>query len=197
MPLSPRTQRRVDRIHQEVPIGKLLESYGYRVHGNASQEQQFPCDLHGDGHDNKPSGRFYPLTNSWYCFACNRTRDAIATVQEKEGKSFTEAIQSLERQFGLPSLPWEEGDVPQKSDLISFDSKPVSYTEEQHRTERFLRMATEDHLLPLPRILTLWEAFDRASLASPEKGAPEEKAIGLMQKIRCTAMESITEEGVS
>ena len=45
----------------------LLSSFGYRVRADGGdREEQFQCDLHGDGRDNKPSARFYP-DNTWYC----------------------------------------------------------------------------------------------------------------------------------
>lgn len=65
--LPTRSERRVARIHEVVRIDKVLEGYGYRVQANTDREQQFSCDLHGDGTDSKPSARVYPSTNQWYC----------------------------------------------------------------------------------------------------------------------------------
>ncbi len=62
-----RGKARVDRIRSDVSTHKLLMDYGYPLRGDAGDhEEQFPCDLHG-GHDNTPSARFYPSSNSWHC----------------------------------------------------------------------------------------------------------------------------------
>lgn len=59
------------RINQHVSIENILAAYGYRVRPGGGREQQFSCDLHGDGRDGRPSARVYPDSNSWYCVAVN------------------------------------------------------------------------------------------------------------------------------
>lgn len=157
-----RAERRAARIRTDIPITRVLEDYGYRVQ-DVDREQQFQCDLHGDGTDGKPSARVYPSTNQWYCWACARSRDSLATVREKEGLSFHAALERLEQRYGLPSLPWEEGDNetapadPVAEILDAPYADPV-----RSRTERVLRALTTERTDPLPRVLKLWEAFDRA-----------------------------------
>lgn len=59
---------RADRIREKIPIVQLLEDFGYGVRASGGdREQQFSCNLHGDGQDNKPSARVYPDSDSWYC----------------------------------------------------------------------------------------------------------------------------------
>lgn len=160
--MATRAERRAARIRTDIPITRVLEAYGYRVQ-DVDREQQFSCDLHGDGSDSKPSARVYPSTNQWYCWACSRSRDAIATVREKEGVSFHAALEKLERDHGLPALPWEDGDDetapadPVAEVLDAPRTDPV-----RARTERVLRALTVERTEPLPRVLKLWEAFDRA-----------------------------------
>ncbi len=157
-----RSERRAARIRTDIPITRVLEDYGYRVQ-DVDRRQQFPCDLHGDGSDGKPSARVYPESNQWYCFACSRSRDAVATVREKEGLAFHAALDALEQRYGLPALPWEEGDDdttpadPVAAVLDAPHADPVRV-----RTERVLRALTIERADPLPRVLKLWEAFDRA-----------------------------------
>lgn len=67
MTLRPRTQKRIERIRQEIGILDLLEDLGYQVRAGDDREQQFPCNLHGDGNDGTPSARAYPDSNGWYC----------------------------------------------------------------------------------------------------------------------------------
>lgn len=158
-----RSERRAQRIRDEVRIDRLLASYGYQVHPDVDREQQFSCDLHGDGTDSKPSARVYPTNNQWYCWACARSRDAIQTVREKEGLGFLQALDKLERDYGLPSLPWEEGDHetapvdPVASILDAVTPDPV-----RTRVERCLRAITLERKEPLPKVLKLWELFDQA-----------------------------------
>ena len=65
-----RLQKRLEQINSKVTITQVLFDYGYRIHmGGEFQEQQFQCDLHGDGRDGTPSARMYPATNSWYCIS--------------------------------------------------------------------------------------------------------------------------------
>jgi DNA primase len=102
-------------LRKQVNIVTVLADYGYRVRRELiDYEQQFSCDLHGDGSDSKPSARVYPESQSWYCFACSQSRDAIRTAQEKEGKSFYEACQILARRYNitLPRYTSEEAASP-------------------------------------------------------------------------------------
>ena len=157
-----RSERRATRIRTDIPITRVLEAYGYRVQ-DVDREQQFPCDLHGDGTDGKPSARVYPDTNQWYCFACARSRDAVATVREKEGLAFLAALDALEKRYGLPSLPWEDGDdetAPVDPVAAILDAPRIDPV--RARTERVIRALTVERTDPLPRVLKLWEAFDRA-----------------------------------
>ena len=162
-----RAKQRADRIREVVPIIQVLADYGYHVNAAGDdREQQFSCDLHGDGSDGKPSARAYPSSNSWYCFACGRPRDAIQTCREKEGHDFWAAIKILEARYRLPALPWEdEVEAPHVNTLNENlkDSLRSDYTYEEERTrvERFLQIATEEREVPMMTVLAMWEAFDR------------------------------------
>ena len=102
-----RARESADRIRSEVPLVRVLYDYGYHVDPDGTdREQQFSCDLHGDGSDSKPSARAYPDSSSFHCFACGHSRDAITLVMEKEGIEFWPAIKKIEAEYGLPSLPW-------------------------------------------------------------------------------------------
>ena len=63
-----RAKQRADRIRDTVDIVDVLAHYGFRVRPDGGhREQQFSCDLHGTGQDQKPSARVYPHSHSWYC----------------------------------------------------------------------------------------------------------------------------------
>ncbi len=110
-----RAKESADRIRSEVPIVEVLYEYGYQVHPDGGdREQQFSCDLHGDGADTKPSARVYPDSSSFHCFACGRSRDAITLVREKENVSFWGAVKWLEAKYNLEPLPWSGPEEKEK-----------------------------------------------------------------------------------
>lgn len=173
-----RSERRAERIKSEVPIEQVLNWYGYDVMvGGGSREQQFRCDLHGDGSDNKPSARCYPETNQWYCWACGRSRDAIQTVREKEGLAFIAALDRLEKQFHLPTLPWEEGDNVKVTDALegAFTPKETTFEDEKKRVSTLLRSMYKERTLALPIVLVLTEDFDHLCCAS--EANPQDESI--------------------
>ena len=135
-----RGRRRADRIRQEIPIIQVLYDLGYRVRlDGGDREQQFPCDLHGDGSDNKPSARVYPDSNSWYCFACSKPRDAITTLRDRMDLGFSEACKSLEKKYGLPSLPWsDEDEDSQKYETISSNLRTTTFEQAHSRIHALL-----------------------------------------------------------
>lgn len=162
--MATRTKRRVDRIRADIPIAQLLSDFGYDVRADGGdREQQFPCDLHGDGHDNKPSARVYPVTAQWYCFACDRSRDAIETVKSKKGLKFGEALTFLEQKYNLKPLPWEEGDDKPMSvsEEIRRILKPdKTFADDIARLKAALDGITIDREFLMDDVLVFWEAHD-------------------------------------
>lgn len=155
-----RFHRRVDRIRKDVPVDDLLSHYGYRIVPGMGREQQFSCDLHGDGTDGKPSGRYYPESNSWYCFACRKARDPIQTVREKEGCDFGTALSFLEAKYNLPPLPWEEGDSEQDTWSLF---RPESPDPESHknRAKRCLQSALSERSLSFEESMSYLIEYNR------------------------------------
>lgn len=150
--------KRADRIKEQVPILDVLSKYGYDVHGY-NREQQFKCDLHGDGSDNAPSARVYPETGSWFCFACGKARDVISTVMEKEGLDFSSACRAIELKYGL-----EEWKILPKRDI--FADAPVEQVGDVEMIQRRVRLRLEDRLrerVSLEESLKHWEAYNMLS----------------------------------
>lgn len=165
---NPRNAARIARIKREVHLLRVLEDFGYQVRTDSGdREQQFPCDLHGDGRDSKPSARVYPGEGGdqhWYCWACAKSRDAIETAREKMGLSFMDAITYLERRYNLPFLPWDDNwrPPPSMKDEISQGLRNDStFADDVKALKRTLDMLTQDRELPMRKILGLWEAFDK------------------------------------
>jgi DNA primase len=176
-------RRRLERIKQDIPIVEVLRDYGYAVRVDSGQrEQQFSCNLHGDGKDGKPSARVYPGSNSWYCFACDRTRDAVATVREREGIGFKEALQLLEHKFNLPPLPWEDEEPRQEGISLALQldqsiSPTKTFEDARREVVSLLDMLTIDRTLPLDDILPFWEGLDQLTHKVEHEEIPETKGI--------------------
>lgn len=172
-----RSKRRADRIRADVPIAQIMSDLGYAVYPDyGDREQQYSCDLHGDGNDGTPSARLYPATQSTYCFACGKSRDAIRVVMEKMGKSFPDALAYVESRYGLPALPWDSDDEVQapptdqvQAALDGFTLESTESTEDLHkRISRGLHLACKEHTLKMEACLKLSESLDRAAFLYEE-----------------------------
>ena len=190
--------RRRDRVKEEIPITTILLRYDYRVHGE-SYEQQFPCDLHGDGFDGNPSARVYPESNDFYCFACDKTRDTIALVQEKEGVEFAEAIRTLEQWFALPELPGEDGDERPNREVLqnevdqALEGGKKDFGTERNRVSALLDSITQEGEIPLLQTLAFWEMYDRICCQVDKGGWDEATGGTALEKLRTRVMKRLTE----
>lgn len=193
--MSNRAQESAERIRTEIPILKVLSDYGYAVRiDGGNRAQQFPCDLHGDGRDGKASGRVYPETGQFFCFACGRSRDAVTLVREKEGVSFWDAVKKLEKEYGLQPLPWdgpEENPGPTLTQEIENSlTKRESPEQALHRIERFLQGLTTERSLPPQKCASLWEAYDRTRLFA-EEGGQESEVLEMARKVLSAAKQAV------
>jgi hypothetical protein len=178
-----RLRARADRVNHTCNLGDLLRSYGYAVVSDPHREQQFSCDLHGV--DRKPSARYYPSTNSTWCWVCRKSRDPIAYVMEKEGVGFREAVEHLEQRLGLGALPWVDAedrpaDVHDEIDV----ARSVSYEDERRRTDRLLRGLTHDREPDARTILAFWETFDRVDYGVSKESWGELKGVQALVRLR-------------
>jgi hypothetical protein len=201
MDLNPRTQRRLERIKDEVDILSLLEEFGFHVRGDMDREQQFSCRLHGDGRDSRPSARVYPETQSWHCWACQKSRDAVSTVREVHNLGFMEAVKWLEGKYGLPELPFLPGDTvyrPKAADTVVEEAlAPLqqgrTFEQDAKVVGGLIDMATSDRMLSLERTTAFWDAFDRVVYLVTGKGQslPEVQGRVALEKIRTRIMAEI------
>lgn len=162
-----RLRRRADRIREVVDITQVLSDYGYAVFAEGGdREQQFACDMHGTGQDNKPSARVYPESNSAYCFACDKTRDALDYVMAKEGLSFVESCRFVEVKYHLPSLPWEDSDNPgerpqtPREEIEGIFVRELTLDGEANRVKALLEGLGKDRMLGMDETMAFWEALD-------------------------------------
>ena len=191
MDLNPRTQRRLDRIKEKVDILALLEEFGFNVRTDMDREQQFPCRMHGSGQDNKPSARVYPETHSWYCWGCQKSRDAVSTVREQTGAGFMDALKWLETKFALPTMGYQDGDAYERKatpgEVITKSLRhDRTFADTAKVVSTLLDAVTEERILPLDRTTAFWEAFDRVVFLVNGKGQslPEPQGQAALEKVR-------------
>lgn len=180
--MASRNERRKNRVKTQVPIRRLLIDLGYRVRleeGDRGQEEQYACDLHGDGHDGKPSARIYP-DNTTHCFACGVSRDTLALVQAKMGIEFMDALEWLEKKYGFAPMPFEaEDEEPAQTPAQEIASSIIldePYEKIRESLHKRLSRLTKDRDLPLDDLLKFWEAYDLLVYQQREKILSEDKA---------------------
>ncbi len=190
-----RAKAAADRIRAEVPIVDVLYEYGYHVHPDGEdREQQFSCDLHGDGADTKPSARVYPDSASFHCFACGRSRDAITLVREKEGIDFWPAVKALEARYGLDPLPWEGPEEPRKDKAVHKINEALEHSAETteqvlNRVSRIIDSCCRERSIPPEKCAAFWEAHDKVGLVHRDGKAPEASTKAAAAKVLRTVRE--------
>ena len=178
---------RSERIREAIRITDLLAELGYHVQPT-EREQQFGCDLHGT-RDGKPSARVYPATNSWYCFACGKSRDAIRTVMDKLDLDFKQAMVWLEKTYNLPTFVRHADTEP----LLLTDALTATFTSPQDgnadrvnvQIKALLDAQRFDKVLTCQQTMELWERLDRIADSSP--AALESLRDEIIEKVRDAA----------
>jgi len=201
--MSNRAIASAERIREQVPVVRVLAALGYDVRTDADdREQQFSCDLHGSGHDDKPSARVYPDSNSWYCFGCSVTRDPIETVRAKQDVNFWQAVRILEQSFGLEPLPVDYGNDERGEDALHAVTEVLdhrtTYDDEEKRTKTLLEGFTKGKDLTLDKLLNFWGAFDKVAyhVRGPRGDGgvwSEVKGRKMMSGLRLRVLEAVKE----
>lgn len=172
--------KRAKRIQDQISIELVMRDLGYPVRGGGMREQQFPCDLHGDGNDGRYSARIYPESSSWYCFACGKSRDAIETYRDKFGLDFGEACELLEKKYGLDIWKWTPSSV--KEETLPEDTGEEGYEKEKNRLSRLLSIVQKEK--PMKEVLAWWEGYDCIIWHVSEGKWNFHQGTGGLQKIR-------------
>jgi len=84
-------------IKEKLSIQAVLAHYNIKL----DHHNQINCPFHKD--DN-PSLRIYPETNTYHCFGCGKTGDAIQFIQDKESLTKHEAIEKAKTLTGVPQV---------------------------------------------------------------------------------------------
>lgn len=188
-----RARKRADRIRERVGIVQFLSDMGYAIqpHGG-DREQQFSCDLHGDGSDSKPSARVYPSSNSWYCFACSKKRDSITTLMERKGLSFHQACDTIEQTYGLPPMPFEK-EENEFDELATFEQNQQSFDTMKKRIDNLLKVQSVERAISLSQYLSLWEVYNMILFKVENGKLSEDNAVASLGKVKDKMFQYIKE----
>jgi len=96
----------IEDIKNRLPLLTVLAHYNLKP----DRHHQILCPFH---EDDKPSCKIYPATNTYHCFACGKTGDAIQFIQDKEGITKHEAILKAESFINPEQIPTPKPEKPQ------------------------------------------------------------------------------------
>ena len=107
----------IQRIKSHLSLLTVLAHYNIEP----DKHHQIKCPFHND---DKPSCKIYPETNTYHCFACGKTGDAIQFIQDKEGITKHEAINKAKSLVEMKKLKNEEMKEPEQSGARRSQYKP-------------------------------------------------------------------------
>ncbi len=87
----------VNLIKSRARLGDILQSKGL-IHTN-TVESQWACFFHGV--DNKKSARYYPESDSAYCWVCKESWDIISFTMKDQGLSFGRCLDYLVKAYSI------------------------------------------------------------------------------------------------
>lgn len=108
-------------VNTQVSILNVLASYGLSTSINGYNCLPCPSIVHEDKH---PSAKYYPKTNSIFCFAEAKSFTPLSIVQEREGISYVQAYLKLAEEYNV-SLPYPHKAEKDSKDI--FPLKPTDY----------------------------------------------------------------------
>lgn len=187
---------RVKKINEKVSILQVLHRYGYEI-VNAEAEQQFSCDLHGDTRDQRPSARVYPDSNSWYCFACSKSRDIVETVKDKESCSFNDACYMLEEWYSIPHPLYRENteELINPTDRIDV-SRQENIETLSSQINRMLCIFLKQGDVPHDFLLKMWELHDMLVYSVSAGKLDEYSCMERLRKLKNKIIEKMSEPEV-
>lgn len=196
---------RVENLRHQVPMVRVLEHLGIRVHVNENVEIQYPCPLHGDGQDQGFSARVYPGDNDdpgghTFCWGCQQARDQIQWIRDYQGMSFMGAVKFLEDTFDVKGVPsiydyFDPSQIEKGADgilktklereidaiLNPEDTEEFSISYLERKIDRLV--ADKGNQLTRLSITRLYFLFDMLSYDLKEGTITEEEARNLASKI--------------
>ncbi len=138
---------RIEAVKEKVSIFDVAELFNVGIKGEF--DHNISCPFHGE--DRHPSMRIYKDTNSYYCWACNRSGDVVDMAKEFLEEPFYAAVLHLAEKFGV-ELP----------DLEEYDDFPV-----QRKVPVPYEDLDEEDLIPLRKVYSIVETSLRSMTKDP------------------------------
>lgn len=127
--------------------------------------RQIHCPMHAD---ETPSARFYPATNSLYCWTCQKSAGPTGLVVALEGCSWRAAAEQLASWYNVDLTP--DPDEEEARRLIGLASgRPVPPTDEERaELRRYASMARRAVGLDWEAVVPLLEHYELLDLTDVE-----------------------------
>lgn len=87
----------IKQIKSQLSIERVLNEYGITINKN----NHIKCPFHKD---DKPSLRIYPETNTYTCFGCDKTGDAIQFIQDIDKCTKHQALKKAKELIGTAEI---------------------------------------------------------------------------------------------
>jgi hypothetical protein len=111
---------------------------------------------------------------------------------EKEGTDFGRACSILEKQHGLPPLPWEGDDDARPAECSVVEDVERPGMEEAVRSvHRVIDVLVGEKEVGLDQSLRLWEAYDRVVALASNGSLDEDAALRALARIQVSALHKV------
>lgn len=118
-------------MDRETARQAIRESINCRDFLEKSKGGLYCCPFCGSGHGANATGALKVYdTNSWHCFACNRSGDAIDLYRQQTGADYNAAISLLAQEIGITIDPYSPAGV---NNGPAFQNTPENYTQSAKR----------------------------------------------------------------
>ena len=148
---NPQVSENMKLAALSVSLVEILADCSIELDGDRGA-QQFACPLHGDGHDERGSARYYADTNTAKCWGCDQLYDPIGWVQAYHGLSYPEAVEMLCRDYAGVEIddetkrPIRPDDVVGRTVIATFEVDARRLQPKMSLRERIVLSQTLDRL---------------------------------------------------
>ncbi len=127
----------IKQIKEQLSIETVLSQYNISINKNNHAK----CPFHKD---NKPSLRIYPKTNTYTCFGCDKTGDAIQFIQEIENCTKHKAINKAKSLIGITNDELKIMNTKlEEAETIDFEELYPKFKQSLHRSKKAITYLEE------------------------------------------------------